>query len=74
MIPGLPLMKIMLFSQTINGILLPVVLILMLKLINDKRIMGEHVNTRSRNAVAWATAIVVIVFTIMLVASTFVKI
>lgn len=73
MLPGLPLMKIMLFSQTINGILLPVVLILMLKLINDKRIMGEHVNTRSRNVVAWALAIVVIVFTIMLVASTFIN-
>ncbi len=69
MIPGLPLMKIMLFSQTINGILLPVVLILMLKLINDKRIMGEHVNSTARNVVAWATAIVVIVFTVMLIAS-----
>lgn len=69
MIPGLPLMKIMLFSQTINGILLPVVLILMLKLINDKRIMGEHVNSTSRNVVAWTTAIVVIVFTAMLIAS-----
>lgn len=74
MIPGLPLMKIMLFSQTINGILLPVVLILMLKLINDKRIMGEHVNSTSRNMVAWSTAIVVIVFTVMLVASTIITI
>lgn len=69
MIPGLPLMKIMLFSQTVNGILLPVVLFLMLKLINDPRIMGEHVNTPARNAVAWATAGVLIVFTVLLVTS-----
>lgn len=71
MIPELPLMKIMLFSQTINGILLPVVLILMLKLINDRRIMGEHVNSPVRNIVAWGTAIVLIIFTAMLVASPF---
>lgn len=71
MIPGLPLMKIMLFSQTINGMLLPVVLILMLKLINDRRIMGEYVNSTARNIVAWATAIVLIIFTVMLVASVF---
>lgn len=71
MIPGLPLMKIMLFSQTINGILLPVVLILMLKLINDRRIMGDFVNSRARNVVAWSTAIVLMIFTVMLVASPF---
>ncbi|MDH4099738.1 MAG: divalent metal cation transporter, partial [Nitrospirota bacterium] len=69
MIPGLPLMKIMLFSQTINGILLPVVLVLMMKLINDPRIMGEHVNTPARNAVAWGTAAVLIVFTFLLLIS-----
>ena len=73
MIPGLPLMKIMLFSQTVNGILLPVVLILMMKLINDPRIMGEHVNTSARNAVAWGTAVVLIAFTVLLVASPFVN-
>lgn len=71
MIPGLPLMKIMLFSQTICGILLPPVLILMLMLVNDKRIMGEHVNSTTQNIVAWATAIVLIIFTVMLVASPF---
>lgn len=71
MIPGLPLMKIMLFSQTISGILLPVVLILMLKLINDRRIMGEFVNTPGRNIVAWSTAIVLMIATVMLVASPF---
>lgn len=73
MMPGLPLMKIMLFSQTINGILLPVVLILMLKLINDPRIMGEYVNSPARNAVAWGTVAVLIVFTVMLVISPFVR-
>lgn len=74
MIPGLPLMKIMLFSQTICGILLPPVLILMLMIINDKRIMGEHVNSKSRNIVTWATVVVLIAVTILLVASTFISI
>lgn len=74
MLPGLPLMKIMLFSQTVCGILLPPVLILMLMLINDKRIMGAHVNSTTQNIVAGATAIVLTVFTIMLVASTFITV
>jgi NRAMP (natural resistance-associated macrophage protein)-like metal ion transporter len=71
MMPGLPLMKIMLFSQTVNGMLLPVVLILMLKLINDRRIMGEHVNSRGRNIVAWSTAIALILATLGLLVSPF---
>lgn len=71
LIPELPLMKIMLFSQTINGVLLPVVLIIMLKLINDRRIMGEHVNTSACNIVAWSTVIALMISTVMLVMSPF---
>ncbi len=39
-------------SQVINGILLPVVLVFMLVLINDRRIMGEHVNSLLQNVVS----------------------
>lgn len=64
------LVPIMLISQDINGILLPVVLIFMLKLINNKRIMGEYVNNRIYNTIAWVTAIGVILLTLALVVTS----
>jgi Mn2+/Fe2+ NRAMP family transporter len=47
-------------SQVLNGILLPVVIVLMLILINRKDLMGEHVNSRLFNVIAWATSLIVI--------------
>jgi NRAMP (natural resistance-associated macrophage protein)-like metal ion transporter len=70
LIPGLPLMQIMLISQTVNGILLPVILVFMLKLINDKNIMGEHVNGPAFNIVAWGTAVALIIMTALLLVTT----
>ena len=71
LLPNLDLILIMLFAQTINGILLPIILIIMLILINDKSIMGEHVNTRFLNIVTGGMAGVLIILTILLIASTF---
>ena len=63
LIPGLPLLKIAVLSQVVNGIVLPFVLIFMLLLINKKELMGEYVNTRVFNAVAWLTTGVMIALT-----------
>jgi NRAMP (natural resistance-associated macrophage protein)-like metal ion transporter len=64
LIPGLPLLKIAVLSQVVNGIVLPFVLIFMLLLINKKELMGEYVNTRVFNAVAWLTTGVMIALTL----------
>jgi len=64
LIPGLPLVKIAVFSQVVNGVVLPFVLIFMLLLINNKDLMGEYVNTRLFNWVAWATTVIMIGLTI----------
>jgi NRAMP (natural resistance-associated macrophage protein)-like metal ion transporter len=64
LIPGLPLVKIAVLSQVVNGIVLPFVLIFMLLLINKKELMGKYVNTRLFNAVAWLTTVVMIGLTI----------
>ncbi len=69
LIPGLPLLKLILFSQVANGILLPFVLVYMLLLINRPRLMGDMKNKWWQNAVAWTTAIVMIALTVALVAS-----
>ncbi|MEQ1886114.1 MAG: Nramp family divalent metal transporter [Bryobacteraceae bacterium] len=63
LIPNMPLLKVILYSQVANGILLPFVLIYMLLLINRKRIMQEYTNKLWQNVVAWSTAIIMIALT-----------
>ena len=63
LIPRFPLAHIMVLSQVVNGIVLPFVLIFMLLLINDKELMGAHVNTRGFNVIAWLTVGVMIALT-----------
>ncbi|ACV62596.1 natural resistance-associated macrophage protein [Desulfofarcimen acetoxidans DSM 771] len=70
LIPELPLITIMLWSQVINGILLPFVLIFMLEIINDKDIMGEYTNSKIFNMIAWITTIIMIGLTTLLVLSS----
>ncbi len=55
LLPKINLLSVMLFSQAINGILLPIILIYLMKLINDKELMGPHVNNRGINFIAWLT-------------------
>ena len=58
----------MLFSQVVNGVLLPVVVFFMLRITNDRTIMGDHVNGRAFNIVAWTgTALVAIMSLAMVV-------
>ena len=65
--PKFPLLKIPVLSQVLNGVLLPFVLIFMLLLINKAHLMGERVNTKFFNWVAWGTAGVMIVLSVLLV-------
>jgi NRAMP (natural resistance-associated macrophage protein)-like metal ion transporter len=62
--PNLPLVKITILSQVVNGVVLPFVLIFMLLLINKKELMGEYVNSRLFNGIAWATTVIMIGLTI----------
>lgn len=63
LIPRFPLLKMILFSQVANGILLPFVLVYMLLLVNRPRLMGAYKNKRWQNWVAWTTAVIMIVLT-----------
>ncbi|HEU5412431.1 MAG TPA: Nramp family divalent metal transporter [Candidatus Angelobacter sp.] len=60
LIPRMPLIKLILFSQVANGILLPFVLIFMLRLVNKSELMGKYRNSRFANTVAWSTSIIMI--------------
>ena len=70
LIPGFPLVKMILLSQVLNGALLPFVLIFMLLLINKQDLMGEWANPRWFNLVSWATVVIMIGLTLALVGIT----
>jgi Mn2+/Fe2+ NRAMP family transporter len=59
-LPDAQLINVAIFSQVLNGVLLPVVIILMLLLINRTDLMGEHKNSRLWNVIAWSTSVIVI--------------
>ncbi|MDE3200980.1 MAG: Nramp family divalent metal transporter [Acidobacteriota bacterium] len=65
-LPGSQLINFAVLSQVLNGVLLPVVIILMLLLINRRDLMGEHKNSRLFNIIAWTTSIIVIVMTLVM--------
>ena len=67
LLPGIPLFPVMYISQVINGIVLPVLLIFILILINDKKLMGEHVNKGVYNFLSWATVVILIALSIVLI-------
>ena len=58
-LPGLPLFRVLLVTQVINGLLLPVLLVSILRLVNNRELMGAHTNGRVYNAASWLTAAVV---------------
>ena len=64
LVPKFPLFQVMVLSQVANGILLPFVLIPVLLLVNDRELMGAHINSRWYNVVAWITVGVMIALTL----------
>jgi NRAMP (natural resistance-associated macrophage protein)-like metal ion transporter len=70
LLPNLPLIKIQLYSQALNGIAIAPVLIFMLLLVNKKELMGEYVNSKIYNAVAWGLTVVMIVLSVPFVWDT----
>ncbi len=67
LLPIQSLVKTMMASQTLNGVLLPVILVVMLRLINNRRLMGRWVNGRWFNLLAWMMVILLILLTVILV-------
>jgi NRAMP (natural resistance-associated macrophage protein)-like metal ion transporter len=70
LIPGVPLVSLILVSQEINGLILAAILIFMLVLVNDRRIMGRYVNGPVINVVAYATVALLVVLIGLLLAFT----
>jgi NRAMP (natural resistance-associated macrophage protein)-like metal ion transporter len=69
-IPNLPLIRVLLVTQVINGLLLPIVLFAVLRLVNNREVMGSHVNGPIYNAAAWLTASVVTLLSVLFILMT----
>jgi Mn2+/Fe2+ NRAMP family transporter len=70
LMPGFPLVRAILLSQVLNGILLPLVLVFMILLVNKPRLMRDWINSRGYNLVAWSAVVVMIGLTLALTAIT----
>jgi Mn2+/Fe2+ NRAMP family transporter len=66
-VPNLPLFRVLLVTQVINGLLLPFVLFAVLRLVNDHELMGVHVNRPLYNIAAWLTAILVTLLSLLFI-------
>ncbi|HSW62974.1 MAG TPA: Nramp family divalent metal transporter [Dissulfurispiraceae bacterium] len=70
LIPGAPLVDLMVLSAIVNGLMLPFVLVFIIKLINNKKIMGDYTNSRAYNIISWSTVTVVAVLTVLFVVAS----
>jgi Mn2+/Fe2+ NRAMP family transporter len=70
LIPGIPQIKLLLFTQMVNGVLLPVILIAILSLVNNREIMGDYRNSVWLNIAGWATAIIISLLSLLLIGKT----
>lgn len=70
LIPGIPQIRLLLLTQTVNGILLPIILIAVLSLANNREIMGEYRNTIWFNLAAGLTTAVVSILSLLLIGKT----
>jgi Mn2+/Fe2+ NRAMP family transporter len=66
LVPNMNLMGIMLTAQVVNGMLLPVLLLFLIRVINNKRVMGSYTNGHLANVLSWITIIIVVVLTAIL--------
>lgn len=70
LIPKIPLIGVMFWSQVINGVLLPFVLIFMLLIVNNKDMMGDYVNSRRLNIISWVIMVILIALSLLMVVTS----
>ncbi|HST88054.1 MAG TPA: Nramp family divalent metal transporter [Ktedonobacterales bacterium] len=70
LIPGLPLISLIVVSQIVNGMLLPILLVFILKLVNNREVMGRYVNTTLQNWIAWPTTVILAVLSTVMIVTT----
>ncbi|HYB01761.1 MAG TPA: divalent metal cation transporter [Ktedonobacteraceae bacterium] len=69
LIPGLPIIQVLIILQDLNAAMLPILLVFIILLINNRRLMGRYVNNLGLNIIAWATVVVITVLVVLLLLS-----
>ena len=73
LIPDAPLIKITLWSQVLNGLFLPVVIVAIMLLTNNKKVMGEYVNKPINNIIGWGAAVIIVLLSLSLLVMSFIN-
>lgn len=70
LIPGLPIIQVLVVLQDLNAAMLPILLVFIILLVNNRRLMGRHVNKLGFNIISWATVVVITILIVLLLLST----
>jgi Mn2+/Fe2+ NRAMP family transporter len=70
-VANLPLIQVLLVLQTVNAAMLPILLVFMILLINNRRLMGRFANSRLLNSLAWTTTVVIVILVLVLLLHSF---
>jgi NRAMP (natural resistance-associated macrophage protein)-like metal ion transporter len=70
LIPGLPIIQVLIVLQDLNAAMLPILLVFIILLVNNRRLMGKHVNGLIFNIISWATVVVITILIVLLLVST----
>jgi Mn2+/Fe2+ NRAMP family transporter len=73
LLPNAPLIKITIWSQVLNGIFLPVVIVAIMLLTNNKKVMGEYVNKPINNIIGWGAAVIITLLSFSLLVMSFIN-
>jgi Mn2+/Fe2+ NRAMP family transporter len=69
LIPGLPIIQVLIVLQDLNAAMLPILLVFIILLVNNRRLMGRYVNKLGLNIISWATVVVITILIILLLLS-----
>jgi Mn2+/Fe2+ NRAMP family transporter len=70
LIPGLPIIQVLLVLQDVNAAMVPILLVFIILLVNNRRLLGRHVNNLGFNIIACATLIFVTILVVLLLLNT----
>jgi Mn2+/Fe2+ NRAMP family transporter len=70
LIPGLPIIQVLIVLQDLNAAMLPILLVFIILLVNNRRLLGRRVNNLGLNIISWATVIVITILVLLLLLST----
>src|SRR6266516_2461914 len=71
LIPGLPIIQVLIVLQDLNAAMLPILLVFIILLVNNRRLMGRHINKLGFNIISWAVVVVITILILLLLLHVF---